>query len=85
MLDFVSLSKVRFTIFPIDKNIGQRIYRKFCIANGISCAGSLKMLQKGYDESTLSKTRAYEWYSAFKSDREMWWKICFAAVDHERL
>ena len=28
------------------------------------------MLQKAYGESTLSKTRAYEWYSAFKSGRD---------------
>ena len=27
------------------------------------------MLQKAYGESTSSKTRAYEWYSAFKSGR----------------
>ena len=29
------------------------------------------MLQKAYGESTLSETRAYEWYSAFKSDRDV--------------
>ena len=29
------------------------------------------MLQKAYGKSTLSKTRAYEWYSAFKSDRDV--------------
>ena len=29
------------------------------------------MLQKVYGESTLSKTRAYEWYSAFKSGRNV--------------
>ena len=29
------------------------------------------MLQKAYGESTLSKTRAYEWYSAFKSGRDV--------------
>ena len=29
------------------------------------------MLQKAYDESTLSKTRAYEWYSAFESGRDV--------------
>ena len=44
---------------------------KFCIANGISCAESLKMLQKAYGESALSKTRAFEWYCAFKSGRDM--------------
>ena len=49
----------------------QRICLKFFIANGISCAESLKMLQKVYGESTLWKTRAYEWYSAFKSARDV--------------
>ena len=29
------------------------------------------MLQTTYSESTLSKTRAYEWYSAFKSGRDV--------------
>ena len=55
----------------MDKNIEQRICLKFCIANGISYVESLKMLQKAYGELTLSKTRAYEWYSAFKSGRDV--------------
>ena len=67
VLDVVSLSQVRFAIFTMDKNIEQRICLKFCIANGISCAELLKMLQKAYRESTLSKAGAYECYSAFKS------------------
>ena len=29
------------------------------------------MLEKAYGESTLSKTRAYEWYSAFKSGQDV--------------
>ena len=37
----------------MDKNIEQRICLKFCIANAISCAESLEMLQKAYGESTL--------------------------------
>ena len=53
----------------MDKNIEQRTCLKFCIANGISYAESLKMLQKAYGELTLLKRRAYEWYSAFKSGR----------------
>ena len=48
------------------KNIKQKICLKFFIANGILCVESLKMLQKAYGESTLPKTHAYEWYSAFK-------------------
>ena len=71
VLDVFSLSRVCFAIFPIDKNIEQRICLKFCIANGISCAESLKMLEKAYSESTLSNRRAYEWYSGFKSSRDV--------------
>ena len=71
VLDDVTLSQVCFAIFPMDKSIERRICLKFCIANGISCAESLKILQKAYDISTLSKTRAYEWYSAFKSGRDV--------------
>ena len=67
VLNVVSLSQVHFTIFPMDKNIKQRICLKFCIANVISCAESLIILQKAYGELTLSKTLAYEWYGAFKS------------------
>ncbi|XP_028047733.1 protein GVQW3-like [Monomorium pharaonis] len=50
----------------MEKNIGQRICLKFYVSNDISCADALKMLQKAYGNSALSKTRAYEWYSAFK-------------------
>ena len=71
VLNVVSLSQVCFAIFPIDKNIEQRVCLKFCIANGISCANLLKMLQKAYGESTLSQARANEWYSAFKSGRDV--------------
>ena len=71
VLDVVSLSQVYFAIFPMDKNIERIICLKSCIANRISCAESLKMLQKAYGESTLSKTRAFEWYSAFKSGRDV--------------
>ena len=71
VLDVVSLSQVCFAIFPMDKNIEQRICLKFCISNGISYAESLKILHKAYGESTLSKTRAYQWYSVFKSGRDV--------------
>ena len=55
----------------MDMNIEQSICLKFCIANGIWCAESLQMLEKAYGESSLWKTRAYEWYSAFKSVRDV--------------
>nr|APL98296.1 truncated putative DD34D transposase [Bactrocera tryoni] len=52
------------------ENIDQRICVKFCVANEFSCADTLKMLQKAFGESALSKTRTYEWYRAFKEGRE---------------
>ena len=58
-------------IFTMEKLVEQRVCLKFCVSNDISCAESLKMLQKTYGESCMSKTQAYEWYKAFKEDREV--------------
>lgn len=55
----------------MDKKTEQRVCLKFCVLNEISCAESLKMLQKAYGDSALSKTQAYEWYKAFKDGREI--------------
>lgn len=59
-------------MFAMDKiSVEQRVCLKFCVANGISCADSLKMLEKCYGESVISKTRTYEWYKTFKKGREI--------------
>lgn len=55
----------------MDKDLEQIICLKFCIANGITRAESLKMLKNAYGELTLSKTRAYKWYRVFKSGRHV--------------
>jgi len=57
--------------FTMEKIVEQRVCLKFCVANEISCADALKMLKKAYGDSTMSKTRAYEWFSAFKEGREV--------------
>lgn len=54
----------------MDKLVEQRVCLKFCVTNEISCADSLKMLQKTYQDSCMSKTQVYEWYKAFKNGRE---------------
>lgn len=54
----------------MEKNIEQRICIKFCVSNQISCAESLRILEKAYGESILSKTQVYDWYKAFKDTRE---------------
>ena len=55
----------------MDKNIEERMCLKICIANGISCAESPKILQMAYGKSSLSKTRTYESYSAFESGQDV--------------
>ena len=67
VFDVISLSQLCSAIFPMDKNFEERICLKFWIANVISYAESLNMLQKAYGESTLWKTTFYKWHSAFKS------------------
>lgn len=54
----------------MEKNLQQRICLKFCLKNEISCAESLKMLQKAFGEDCMSKTQAYDWYKSFKDGRE---------------
>jgi len=50
----------------MEKNIEQRVCLKFCVANGISCSDALKMLEKAYGDSVISRTRAFEWYRVYK-------------------
>ena len=58
-------------IFTMGDYVEQRICLKFCVANEFSCADALKMLQKAFGDNALSKTRAYQWYRAFKDGREV--------------
>ncbi|KAG5328011.1 GVQW3 protein, partial [Acromyrmex charruanus] len=53
------------------KRVEQRVCLKFCVANEISCVNALKMLQKAYGDSSLSKSQVYEWYKLFKEGREI--------------
>lgn len=48
----------------------QRICIKFCYKNGIKCSNVLEMLNIAFGESTISKTRVYEWYKRFQEGRE---------------
>ena len=52
----------------MEELVEQRVCLKFCVSNEISCAESLKMLQKTYGKSCMSKTQAYK---AFKKGREV--------------
>ena len=49
----------------------ERVCLKFCDLNGITATESLKMLQKCFGESTLSRTQVFEWHKAFSKGREV--------------
>ena len=55
----------------MEKKIEQRVCLKFCLSNGIKATKLLKMLQKCFRESTLSRTQVYEWHKAFSEGREV--------------
>ena len=43
-------------VFYHEKKIEQQVCLKFCVSNGITVTESLKMLQKYFVKSTLSRT-----------------------------
>ena len=55
----------------MEKKIEQRVSLKCCVPNRITATESLKMLQKCFGESTLSRTQVLEWHKAFSEGREV--------------
>ena len=55
----------------MEKKIEQRVCLKFCVSNEITATESLKMLQKCFRESTLSRTQVFEWHKAISEGREV--------------
>ncbi|XP_037942851.1 protein GVQW3-like [Teleopsis dalmanni] len=53
----------------MENSVEQRICLKFCVLNEISCVEALKIVQKAYGDSSMSRTQAYEWYKSFKEGR----------------
>ncbi|XP_037932807.1 protein GVQW3-like [Teleopsis dalmanni] len=49
----------------MENSVEQRVCLKFCVLNEISCVEALKMVQKAYGDSSLSRIQAYEWYKSF--------------------
>ena len=64
-------AKGLFGDFYYGKQIEQRVCLKFCVSNGITAKESLKMLQKCFGESTLSRTQVFKWHKAFSKGREV--------------
>ena len=57
--------------FLLWKKIEQQVCLTFCVSNGITATKSLKMLQKCFRKSTLSRTQVFEWHKAFSEGREV--------------
>ena len=69
----------------MDKKIEQRVCLKFCVSNGITATESLKMLQKCFGESILSRTQIFEWHKAFSKGRDSTHcGSCFGYEAHRR-
>ena len=50
----------------VDNFVEHKICLKFCVANGISYAASLKILRKAFERSCLSKIKVCIWFKNFK-------------------
>ena len=57
--------------FLLWKKNEQRVCLKICVSNGNTATESLKMLQKFFGESTLSRTQVFEWHKAFSEGCEV--------------
>ena len=56
--------------FNCRMTIEQRIYIKFCVKLGKTATETLKMLRDVYGNSSISRTRVFEWHERFVEGRE---------------
>ena len=69
-LVFSKRLKVIFSIFTMSEFVEQRSAIKFCLRNEISVAETFRILQKAFDDLTMSQKNVYKWYKDFKEGRE---------------
>jgi hypothetical protein len=53
----------------MEEKVQQRVYIDLCFRLGKTGAETYKMLQAVFEESCLSRSKTFEWYSRFKSGR----------------
>lgn len=52
----------------MDKEKEQRVRLRLCASNDISCSDAFKMPQKAFGDTTISKTKTYDWYKEIVDD-----------------
>jgi len=55
------------TIFTMDQRKEQRVCIKFCANPGKRATETLKMIQQGFGDQSLSRTRVFQWLTRFKT------------------
>jgi len=53
----------------MDQRKEQRVCIKFCANLGKSAMETLKMIQQGFGDQSLSRTRVFQWHTRFKTGR----------------
>jgi len=54
-------------IFTVDQRNEQRLCIKFCANLGKSATETLKMIQQGFRDQSLSRTQVFQWHAWFKT------------------
>jgi len=59
----------RVAIFMMDQRKEQRVGIKFCASLGKSATETLKMIQQGFGDQSLSHAQVFQWHARFKTGR----------------
>ena len=64
-------------------SVEQRINLKFLVRLEKTPTEALNLLQKVYDDGTMSRTRLFEWHRRFTEERK--WKMITEVGDHPQV
>ena len=53
----------------MDQRKEQRVCIKFCVNLGKSATETLKMIQQGFGDQSLSRSQVFQWHTRFKTGR----------------
>ena len=59
-----------FSQKQMSSTLQQRFCTKFCVKSGFNGAQTLEMLEKCFDNDTLTRSNVFRWHERFRSGRE---------------